>query len=232
MLALFSSIITSFFSSIFSSFIIFDILKLFFSWGSLSQAIIATFLILTFRGIEKMLGSNIFLVLLSYNFLIYIIPWIVILFINGSELNLPLITFVPFGLFIYCFWEIPSLSIFPYLSDKVIVCLFMILFGTYSFPYSFIPLITGIISLILFHYNCFKLRNYIKVIPNDEFSEEEVSEEEYSNRRSDEDQLDHNNNNLDSLIQMGFDVTNARHALRINPNLTAAIDYLLQSASL
>lgn len=135
----------------------FEYFKLIIGWNTVTESIFSGFIILGSLNLKKAFGDCYYYKYIELNFLIYPFFWILIIEFYGPESKLSLLACIPYGLFIHLFWYIPSLPLFPYLHDKVLLSILILLLCSATFPFCFIPLLTSIISIYIFrtHFHLF-----------------------------------------------------------------------------
>ena len=98
-----------------------DVFQTFISWPTSNNGPILTVCLWSFRHIERILGSSVFSHFLFYNFITFLPFFILTVYLKGFIYHFSMFYFLPYSMFVYSFWEIPSVSLFYLITDKLLV---------------------------------------------------------------------------------------------------------------
>lgn len=180
-------------------------------YSSFKECFLTVLILWSFRNIERMMGSRPLLNLFIYNLLTYLPFFVLMVVFLGFLRNIILIRFIPYSLFIYMLWNLPSISVSGFLGDKIVVILFFVALMIPTFPFCFVPLFTSIFGNILFHKDVFCLKKLIKV-REDTSTTMRVNHETTNNRISMSD-VRINEDDVLRLVDMGVPEERARQEL-------------------
>jgi hypothetical protein len=199
------------------------------SWPSVYEGLLLTVCLWCFRGVERILGSGLLCVFLLYNGLVFVPCFIGIIFLRGFISHFSLFYFVPYSLYIFTLWEIPTTPVVRMLSDKVLISALLITAASLRLPYSLIPLGTGVIGNVLWSFDAFWLKHLCRFGEN--VVSEEVGVETEEPLLGGEVDAEMSSEHIKAITEMGFTDAQARRALRDNENnLERAVDSLLAAA--
>ncbi|KAK8842730.1 hypothetical protein M9Y10_025593 [Tritrichomonas musculus] len=228
-----------------------DIFHTFISWPNFNEGVIITFCLWCFRNIERILGIKVLVQFLFYNLISYLPLFITTIILKGFRSHFSFLFFVPFSLYIFIVWQIPSVKLFSVLTDKIAISLAFIFLVCCHFPFSLFPLISAIIGNIIWSFDVFRLKKCtqepvdeydntiddIHVSINDlEDSQENLDANpsanrdqrpniDAENRRND---IDANSDAVKSIIDMGFSRDQAILALsQCDNDVQRAVNKLL-----
>jgi hypothetical protein len=197
-----------------------DAFQTFLSWPSFNEGAILSVILWCFRNVERVLGSRVLLIFLAYNFGLFLPVFAAVVYFKSLHIHFSLFYFVPYSLFAYTVWHIPSTPLFSRLSDKGLLLFLVLIDLVFSFPYGFGPLVAGILGTVLWRIDLLRLKKLCDRIdpaaddaPPDEGLEAEAPADAERVR---------------SLVEMGFSEAQAREALRAsNGDVQHAIDALV-----
>ena len=224
-----------------------DILQSFLCWPTVLEGFCIAFCLWSFRHIERLLGQKSFILFFLYNFLSYIPTFLLVTAIKGFKYHFSFLFFIPFSLFIFMFWKLPSVVYSGPLTDKFIVCLAVFIITLLRFPFSIMAILSGVCGYYLWNTDLLKLKRMLlnHAIPVNENDRGIVNTNIGNNNtplvsNSLHSMISANSNairtitgiggsnELDQLIGMGFPEDSARPALQIAHNdVNRAVDYLL-----
>ena len=194
-------------------------------WPTMTEVIVLFFCIWAFRCIERILGWKLFRNFLVYNIIAYL-PFYLLFMIYFQWYNkISLLYFYPYSLFVFMLCHIPSTEIYLIITDKMFVTMAFVLSMAVQFPYSLVPFGSAMLGNALWSYDVGGLLRWTKesIEPNDG-----VASSVPSLSDSDDDRHEHRNNNLQTIIDMGFHEFDAIEALRrTRNNVRRAIEHLL-----
>lgn len=212
---------------------ILDIIQSLICWGTFYQCVIISACFWCFRYIERMLSTRILVNFLIYNAVTYIPFWGLVIFFKGFKIHFSLLYFIPFSLFIFTIWQLPSIPVSGKLEDKIVLTLTFALLLVITFPYGFVPLITSIFGNILFEIDFFRLQKLVTidediddiVVPLHETPATDAMENPLANPADDNGV---SQESIDNIVAMGFNEGEARNALiQANGNVEEAVNHLL-----
>ena len=217
---------------------ILDIVQSLICWGTFYECIILSACFWCFRHIERMLSTRILINFFIYNAICYAPFWGLIVYFKGFKSHFSLMYFIPFSLFIYTVWQLPSIPI-PVsgkLEDKIVLTMMFVILLVITFPYGFCPLLTSILGNILFEIDFLRLARLVKIEESSDdamvpLRESPLNAANTAPLANPEDDLDTdiNQDSLNNLVSMGFNETEARNALiQANGNLEEAVNHLLE----
>lgn len=224
------------------SILILDIIQTFVSWPNYIIAAINTTCLWCFRNIERILGSKTFLILELYNLISFSVIFLLIIALKGFKSHFSFFYFIPYSLYVYTFWEIPSVKIYNIVSDKIIVTIAFIILAFANFPYFMLSLIPAIVGNIMYQYDVFHIIKYSSNRSNNN-GELPLSQENPDDihltgllppTTSENDTqaiVDaQDDTGVQILIDMGFAESDARQALQnADGDIQRAADYLLNA---
>ena len=202
-----------------------DIFQAFCAWPSFNEAALLTGCMLCFKPIERILGTKLVAVFLLYNFLAYLPFYILVVVFCGFSNHFPLFFFVPFGLYVFVLWEIPSLRVVSFVTDKIILSAVLAIEIILEFPFGFIPLGTAMFGNIMWGFDVLRLRKLCAL-------REEALPDERPEPLIDPivETPDPDSGKVNQIEEMGFTREQALVALRNSDNdVQRAIDALLKS---
>ena len=227
-----------------------DLVQSLVCWPTFYECLIITSCLWCFRHIERIMGTRILVNFLLYNFITFLPFYVVVIYFFGFQSHFSFLYFVPFGLFVYILWNLPSITVSGKLEDKMLMTIMFLVIMLISFPLAFIPLGTAIIGNILFHFDLFRLKKCVHVDDDtSDFGEihpnnnnNNNNNQGNGNNRPTQNQFDNhdpstlNNNNedyheqLESMTGMGFTEEESLDALRrYRGNMEEAINHLLEN---
>lgn len=141
----------------------FHILHTFFCWPSITEDLIITFILWSFRYIERLLGEKSMICFLLNNLIAFLPIYCVIIYVTGIKRHFSFFFFIPCSLFVFMIWRIPSVpfSKMPKFSDKIIVTFLFSIEIIIQFPFSILSLLTSIIGYIFWINDFFKIKRII-----------------------------------------------------------------------
>lgn len=169
---------------------ILDIIQTFLCWPTIFEGIHIAFCMWSLRHIERLLGLKSFTIYLLYNFITYVPIFLFVLLLKGFKGHFSFLFFVPFSLFIFMIWRLPSEVYSGPLTDKFIVCLSFVFVVILRFPYSILVILSSALGYYLW------ARDYlmIKRLASIEIDRHAPAFSDHSSRS-------HNNRNTNSSEQ-------------------------------
>ena len=218
-----------------------DVFQTFISWPTFNNGTILTVCLWSFRHIERILGSSVFSHFLFYNFITFLPFFILTVYLKGFIYHFSMFYFLPYSMFVYSFWEIPSVSLFYLITDKLLVSLAFLFLTIHHFPFSLFPLLSGIIGTFLWKKDVFCLQKFFLPSINVEISDDDIhisvndldvaNDQTESNERIHNQSSNFNAGNEDSIkiiTDMGFSRNQAISALsKCGNNVERAVNDLL-----
>lgn len=122
---------------------ILDIIQTFLCWPTIFEGIHVAFCMWSCRHIERMLGLKCFVIYLLYQFITYLPIFFFVLLLKGFKGHFSFLFFIPFSLFVFMIWRIPSDVYAGPLTDKFIVCLSFVFVIILRFPYSIMTIFSS-----------------------------------------------------------------------------------------
>jgi hypothetical protein len=135
-----------------------DVFQTLMSWPSFNEGLLLTVCIWSFRGVERIMGSNLLLVFLLYNLLAFLPTFLSIIFLKSFRLHFSLFYFVPYSLYIYTLWEIPATQVASFFSDKLLISIVFLVAVIIRFPFSLFPVFSAILGNVLWSFDVFRLK--------------------------------------------------------------------------
>lgn len=141
----------------------FYILQTFFCWPSIIEDFIISFILWSFRYIERLIGEKTMICFLLNNLITFLPIFCVTIYIYGIKRHFSFLFFIPCSLFIFMLWRIPSTPFFkvPKLSDKIIVTILFSIEVIMQFPLSALSLISSICGYIFWVNDSFKIKRIL-----------------------------------------------------------------------
>ena len=128
-----------------------DVFQCFFCWKSMFEAGIITGSLWMLRHIERLIGTKMLFKFFVVNMLTFLPFFAALILALGFKIHFSFFYFLPFSLFLFSIWKIPSLAIAGHLTDKLVVICLLILLVYLQFPYSIAPLISSIIGYCIWN---------------------------------------------------------------------------------
>ena len=121
-----------------------DVVQTLFCWPSLFEGILTISCLWSCRIVLVILGDIGFRSYLVYQFLTYLLPFILIVSVFGFRVHFSLLNFIPYSLFVFVMWRIPaSCRTLEPIADKDLLLLVMSLVIIGRFPFSLVALVSG-----------------------------------------------------------------------------------------
>jgi hypothetical protein len=201
-----------------------DVFHTIISWPSFNEGAVICTVLWCFRNVERVLGSKTFLVFLAYNLILYFPVFCTVVYFKGFALHYSLFYFVPYSLYAYAAWHIPSSTLVSVLSDKLLISLMLLIDLVVAFPYGFGPLLTGIAGTILWRIDLLKLKKWC------ERTESQANNMVETQPLEAEPEID--GARVQAIVEMGFSEAQATEALRAaDGDLQRAIETLIGGMS-
>lgn len=142
---------------------IFHLLHTFICWPSIAEALIISFILWSFRYVERLLGEKSLFCFLLNNFIVFFPVFCVIIRIAGIKHHFSFLFFIPCSLFVFMVWRIPSTPIYKNskLNDKVIITILFSIESILQFPFSFLCLLSSSFGYYFWVNDSFKIRRVI-----------------------------------------------------------------------
>jgi hypothetical protein len=141
---------------------------------------------------------------------------------KGCSLHFSFFYFVPFSLFIYSLWHLPSTALWSRVSDKGFIC---VLFGVemiFGFPWAFLPLVSAILGTVLWGLDAFRIKRWILATRFSEGSSGRMAEPRLNAEAPTEE-------HVRAIVELGFTEHEAIDALVANGNdIQKAADSLVK----
>ena len=129
-----------------------DVVQTLFCWPSLFEGILTVYCLWSCRVVLVILGDIGFRSYLVYQFLTYLLPFIIIVSAFGFRVHFSLLNFIPYSLFVFVMWRIPvSFRTPDPITGKDLLLLVMSLVIIGRFPFSLAALASGALG-----YFCWK----------------------------------------------------------------------------
>lgn len=142
---------------------ILDIIQTFLCWPTVLEGIHIAFCLWCFRHIERLLGMKSFNIYLLYNFITYLPIFLLALQIKGFKGHISFLFFIPFSLFIFMIWRIPSVVYSGPLTDKFIVCLSFVFVIVLRFPFSILTILSSALGYYLWTKDALMLKRIASI---------------------------------------------------------------------
>jgi hypothetical protein len=200
-----------------------DLFHTFISWPSFNEGAILSAVCWCFRNIERVLGSKILLAFLAYNFALYVPVFVLVNFFNGFHRHYSMFYFVPYSIYAYAVWNIPSGRLVSMISDKVLISVMILIDLAIAFPYGFGPLITGIIGTMIWRIDLLRLKKLC------ERTESQVNDNGGGGSQPLETEREMEPEKVTAIMEMGFSENVAVQALRAaDGDVQQALETLLK----
>ena len=220
-----------------------DLVQSLVCWPNFYEFLIITGSMWCFRYIERIMGTRILVNFFIYNFIAYTPFYVTVVYFFGFRSHFSFLYFIPFSLFVYILWNMPSVNVSG-IGDKVLMSTMFLAILFISFPLAFVPLGTAIIGNILYHFDLFRLKKCVRVeVDSSDFGDMHGNNNNQGNGNDmpppqfeDHDPNAPGGNNddyheeLESMTGMGFTEEESMEALqRFHGNMQEAINYLLEN---
>lgn len=141
----------------------FHILHTFLCWPSIAEDLMMSFILWSFRYIERLLGEKSMVCLLLNNLIVFLPMFCVTIYISGIKRHFSFILFIPCSLFVFMIWRIPSAPFLkiPKMSDKAIVTILFSIELIMQFPFSALSLITSVFGYIFWLNDSFGIKRIL-----------------------------------------------------------------------
>jgi hypothetical protein len=200
-----------------------DILHTFISWPSFNQGALLSACIWCFRYVERILSSRHLLIFFAYNLVTFLPFFILVIYLKGFTEHFSFFYFVPFSLYGYVFWHLPSTTVYDFLSDKAVLTLFIILAMILAFPWGFLPLAPALLGNLAWAFDLLWIRK-LGVERAPVVSDEPIRQPEPLLRAEAPSE-----ENVNAIVELGFTSGQAIDALSANgDDLQKAIDSLVK----
>lgn len=138
-----------------------DVLQTLVSWPSLVEGIMSLLCIWSCRHIQRILGIRELTIYFVYNAIVFLVPFTWVILSAGFRAHFSLMNFIPYSLFVFTLWRIPTVMWANPITDKHALCFMMIVLMGAKFLFSCFALASAIAGYCLWSIDAFKLRNKV-----------------------------------------------------------------------
>lgn len=135
-----------------------NVVQTFLCWPSILEGYLTLFAIWAMRYVQRILGTCGFCSFMTYQFICFLPIFILVTLMYGFGINFSFLNFIPYSLYVFVAWRLPSVVFAKPLTDKFILSLAMFLIFLAKFPFSLFPLTTAICGYCLWARDLFKIQ--------------------------------------------------------------------------